>query len=75
MFWSDFSASPIARPVAATAAAGSRCAPPTGSAITPSIMPNLIRSWAVIFMLVAASCAREESRQRIEADASGEATV
>ena len=29
----------------------------------------------VIFMLVAASCAREESRHRIDAEASGEATV
>ena len=33
------------------------------------------RSWAVIFMLVAASWARPRSRHRIEAEASGEATV
>ena len=67
--------STMAEPVASIAACGSRCAPPTGSGTIPSMMPNLSKSWAVIFILVAASGARAESRHRIEADASGEATV
>jgi len=41
----------------------------------PSIIPSLSRSWAVIFIFVAASTARVESFHRIEAAASGEATV
>ena len=41
----------------------------------PSMTPSLSRSWAVIFMLVAASTARLESRHRIEAAASGAAVV
>ncbi len=47
----------IASPVAAMAAAGSRCAPPTGSLMISSITPKRSMSCAVIFMLVAASCA------------------
>ena len=39
-----------------------------------SIMPKRTMSWAVIFMLVAASCALVVSRQRIEAAPSGEIT-
>src|SRR6476469_6558588 len=54
---------------------GSRCAPPVGSVMMTSITPNVLRSWAVIFMLVAASMALAESRHRMEAAASGEATV
>ena len=56
-------------------ASGLRCAPPTGSVMMPSMTPNPRRSCAVIFMLVAASCARPASFQRIAAAASGEATV
>src|SRR5262249_30109992 len=69
------SAAAIASPVAATAAAGSRWAPPTGSGMIASITPKRTRSSAVIFMLVAASCALEVSRQRIEAAPSGEITL
>jgi hypothetical protein len=39
-----------------------------------SITPKRSRSWAVIFMPVAASWARAVSRQRIEAAPSGEIT-
>ena len=47
----------------------------TGSFTTVSMTPRASRSCAVIFMLVAASMALELSRHRIEAAASGEATV
>ena len=49
--------------------------PPTGSVMMTSITPSPLRSWAVTFMLVAASMARAASRHRIDAAASGEATV
>ncbi len=52
-------------------ASGSRCAPPAGSLMMPSITPNRSRSCAVIFMLVAASCALPESRHRMEAELRG----
>src|SRR5262249_54170465 len=68
-------ASAMASPVAAMAAAGSLWAPPEGSPMMPSMMPNLTRSWAVIFMLVAASSALVVSRHRIEAAPSGEMTL
>jgi hypothetical protein len=40
-----------------------------------SMTPNLSMSCAVIFMLLAASCALVPSRQRIEEAASGEITL
>jgi len=40
----------------------------------PSITPSRSRSWAVIFIAVAASEARPWSRHRIEAAPSGEIT-
>ena len=64
----------IASAVSASTMAGSRWAPPIGSAMMPSMTPSCSRSWAVIFMAVATSWARVASRHRIEAAASGEAT-
>jgi len=40
-----------------------------------SITPKRSMSWAVIFMLLAASCALVPSRQRMEEAASGEITL
>src|SRR5262249_9712176 len=68
------SSSPIAAPSAATAAAGSRCAPPIGSATTRSTTPSFCRSAAVIFIASAASAALSPVRHRIEAQPSGEIT-
>ncbi len=59
---------------ASITASGARCAPPSGSAMMPSMIFISRRSCAVIFMLVAASLARVESCQRIEAAPSGEIT-
>src|SRR5215470_4902170 len=64
-----------ASPVLLKMAAVSRWAPPTGSVMMTSMTPRAFRSCAVTFMLVAASIARAASRHRIEAAASGEATV
>ncbi len=55
--------------------AGSRWAPPVGSGMMVSMTPKRTMSCAVIFMLVAASCALAVSRQRIEAAPSGEMTL
>ncbi len=65
----------IASPVDATAAAGSRWAPPGGSVTIWSMTPNRTMSSAVIFMPVAASCALVVSRHRIDAAPSGEITL
>src|SRR6185437_7182588 len=72
---SSASAAAIASPVAAMAAAGSRCAPPIGSVTMVSMTPSRARSCAVIFIAAAASCARAVSRHRIEAAPSGEMTL
>src|SRR3974377_996845 len=65
----------IASPVTVIAACGSRCAPPVGSGTTVSITSKRTMSWAVIFMLVAASCALAVSRHRMEAAPSGRNTL
>src|SRR3990172_2041538 len=65
------SARAMASPVTCVASARSRCAPPTGSVMMTSMTPSWSRSCAVIFMLVAASIALAEARQRMEAGASG----
>jgi hypothetical protein len=65
----------MACPATLIAAAGSRCAPPVGSGTIASIIPNRIKSCAVIFMFDAASSAFAVSRHRIEAAPSGEITL
>ena len=68
----------LARPARASrvrkSASGSLWAPPGGSGTISSMMPKPSRSGAVIFMAVAASSARPASRQRMEAQPSGEIT-
>src|ERR1700730_4555010 len=61
-----------ASPVAFMICSRSRWAPPTGSVMITSMTPNWSRSWAVIFMLVAASIALAESRHRMDAGGSGD---
>src|SRR5665647_1278439 len=56
-------------------AGGAHRDPQAGSLTTVSITPKRTMSWAVIFMLVAASCALAVSRHRIEAAPSGEITL
>ena len=64
----------MASPVEAIAAAGSRCAPPgLGNDLVDH--PESDHVLAVIFMLVAASCALAVSRHRMEAAPSGEMTL
>ena len=57
------------------ASIGAQLLPPAGSDKTSSITPNSRRSLPVIFNAVAASEAFAASLQRIEAQASGLATV
>ena len=64
---SSLSALSIALPVAAMAAAGSRCAPPAGSAMMLSMMPSRAMSAEVIFMLVAASILWRDTTKAQEA--------
>jgi len=61
-------------PAASMTRAALRWAPPTCSGTMPSMIFSSSRSWAVIFMPVAASLARVESCHRIEAAPSGEIT-
>ena len=51
----------MAFPVAAMTSAALRWAPPTSSGMIPSMMPNLTKSCAVIFIEFAVSAARVES--------------
>ena len=63
-----------ASPHAATAVAGLRCAPPSGSGTIRSMTSSRSRSAAVIRIASAASAAFSAVRQRIEAQPSGEIT-
>ena len=65
----------MAARVLAMTISGWRWAPPAGSGMIPSTTPKPTRSVAVIFMLLAASCALAASFQRIDAPPSGEITL
>ena len=70
-----FSAAQSAASSAAKAASLSVCAPPAGSGTTPSMTPSASRSCAVSFITPHASCARDASFHKIEANPSGESTL